>query len=103
MKLRNILPLVALSLCVIVLGACSIPERGPGVPVADTTRALPLGIPNARFFADGDPRPMIEEGTRAFEREQAAAGYLSTLAVALESGVPLLRAMSLARGTVGND
>lgn len=38
-----------------------------------------------------------------FERERAAAGYLSTLAVALESGVPLLRAMSLARGTVGND
>ncbi len=38
-----------------------------------------------------------------FEREQAAAGYLSTLAVALESGVPLLRAMSLARATVGND
>ncbi len=38
-----------------------------------------------------------------FEREQAAAGYLGTLAVALESGVPLLRAMSLARGTVGND
>lgn len=38
-----------------------------------------------------------------FEREQAAASYLSTLAVALESGVPLLRAMALARGTVGND
>lgn len=37
------------------------------------------------------------------EREQAASGYLSTLAVALESGVPLLRAMALARGTVGND
>ena len=37
-----------------------------------------------------------------FEREQAAAGYLSTLAIALESGVPLLRAMALARGTVGN-
>ncbi|WP_309670437.1 type II secretion system F family protein [Gemmatimonas sp.] len=38
-----------------------------------------------------------------FERELAAAGYLSTLAVALESGVPLLRAMALARGTVGNE
>jgi len=38
-----------------------------------------------------------------FEREQAAAGYLGTLAVALESGVPLLRAMSLASGTVSND
>lgn len=37
-----------------------------------------------------------------FEREQAAASYLGTLAVALESGVPLLRAMSLARGTVSN-
>ncbi len=37
-----------------------------------------------------------------FEREQAASAYLSTLAVALESGVPLLGAMSLARGTVGN-
>ena len=38
MKLRNILPLTALSLCVIVLGACSIPERGPGVPVASRER-----------------------------------------------------------------
>ena len=38
-----------------------------------------------------------------FEREQAASGYLSTLAVALESGVPLLRAMLLARGTVSNE
>jgi hypothetical protein len=33
---------------------------------------LPLGIPNARFFADGDPKPMIEEGMRALEREEAA-------------------------------
>ncbi|MDQ8168734.1 MAG: type II secretion system F family protein [Gemmatimonadota bacterium] len=40
--------------------------------------------------------------TGRFEQEQAAAAYLSTLAVALESGVPLLRAMPLARGTVGN-
>ena len=38
LKLRNILPLAALSLCVIVLGACSIPERGPGVPVG-------IGVP----------------------------------------------------------
>lgn len=36
------------------------------------------------------------------EQEQAAASYLGTLAVALESGVPLLRAMGLARGTIGN-
>ena len=31
------------------------PKRGPAVPRADTARAMPLGIPNARFFADGEP------------------------------------------------
>jgi predicted acylesterase/phospholipase RssA len=71
LELRKILLLAALSFSVLSLGACSIPERGPGVPAADTTRALPLGIANARFFADGDPKAMIDEGTRAFEREQA--------------------------------
>src|SRR3954470_23235775 len=56
----------------LVVGACSIPAREPAVPKADTERALPLGIPNARFFADADPRPMIEEAQRALEREIAA-------------------------------
>ena len=42
------------------------------MPRADTARAMPLGIPNARFFADGDPGLMIEEGMRALEREDAA-------------------------------
>lgn len=71
-NLRKALVFAALAIGITALGACSIPERGPGVPQADTARALPLGIPNARFFADGDPGAMIEEGTRAFEREQAA-------------------------------
>ncbi|MDP1837038.1 MAG: patatin-like phospholipase family protein [Reyranella sp.] len=70
---RNKLLLVAvLSIGILALGACSIPDRGPAVPAADTARALPLGIPNARFFADGDPTAMIDEGSRAFAREQAA-------------------------------
>ena len=51
--------------------ACSHPDREPAVPRADTARALPLGIPNARFFADGDVSLMIAEGQRAFERELA--------------------------------
>ena len=55
----------------VAVGGCSYPERGMPVPQADTTRALPLGIANARFFADGDPKPMIEEGMRSLEREQA--------------------------------
>ena len=57
---------------IVALGGCSFPERGTPVPQADTARALPLGISNARFFADGDPKPMIEEGMRALEREEAA-------------------------------
>ena len=44
----------------------------PAVPRADTARAMPLGIPNARFFADGDTGLMIQEGMRALEREMAA-------------------------------
>ncbi|WP_296339365.1 patatin-like phospholipase family protein [Reyranella sp.] len=72
MDLRKPLSFAALLIGVIVLGACSIPERGAAVPAADTARALPLGIPNARFFADGDPKAMIEEGMRASERELAA-------------------------------
>ena len=42
------------------------------MPASDTVRALPLGIPNARFYADDDPGPMIAEAGRALEREQAA-------------------------------
>jgi len=56
----------------IALAGCSIPDRGPVVPYTDTERAQPLGIANVRFYADGDPAPMIEEGARALEREKAA-------------------------------
>jgi predicted patatin/cPLA2 family phospholipase len=56
----------------IAVGACSIPERGPAVPRADTERALPLGIANARFYPDGDPQPMIADATEALQREIAA-------------------------------
>ncbi len=61
--------LAALSLGLLALGACSHPARGPAVPRADTARAQPLGIPNARFFADGDPGPIVEEVMAAGMRE----------------------------------
>jgi hypothetical protein len=63
--------LAASALAVAVLAGCSFPERGKPVPRADTVRALPLGIPNARFFADGDPGLMIQEGALAQAREAA--------------------------------
>jgi len=63
---------------VIIVGfttvGCSIPARGPAVPRTETTLALPLGLSNARFFPDSDPRPAIEEGEAAFQREKTALG-----------------------------
>lgn len=41
-------------------------------------------------------------GVGTIVRSRAAAAWCGTLAVALDSGVPLLRAMRLARGTVAN-
>jgi len=61
--------LVGLSMA---LAGCSIPDRGPVVPYTYTELAQPLGIPNLRFYADGDPAPMIEEASRALAREKAA-------------------------------
>src|SRR5262245_48907567 len=66
------LPLIILSIVALLGAACSHPERLPSVPRADTVRAQPLGIANARFFADGDASLMIQEGQRAAEREMAA-------------------------------
>lgn len=68
--IRHLL-LTAAIVCFVGTG-CSIPERGDAVPRVDTTRALPLGIPNARFYADGDPKAMIDEGLQSGVREAAA-------------------------------
>ena len=76
---RGLLLAVA-AICLIATG-CSIPERGDAVPRGDTERAQPLGIPNARFYADGDARLMVEEGMKSGAREAAAlraAGALPT-------------------------
>ena len=71
MNLIRLASAVALS-TVLATGACSFPERGTAVPAANTTEALPLGIANARFYADGDASLMVQEGQRSFERELAA-------------------------------
>jgi hypothetical protein len=68
---RRLVPLFALVIGLAVVTGCAAPPRGPAVPAADTVRAQPLGIPNARFFADGDPAPMLAELAQAIEREQA--------------------------------
>ena len=71
MTLRQLASVVALLAGLCVVAGCSIPPRAPAVPPSATVHALPLGIRNARFFADGDPTPMIAEASLAVEREQA--------------------------------
>lgn len=71
MSLRTFASAAALSI-VLAAAGCSFPERGTAVPSANTTEAQPLGIANARFYADGDASPMVQEGQRAFERELTA-------------------------------
>src|SRR5882757_1289990 len=70
-SMPRLMTLAALVLGFAALAACSYPTRGPAVPRADTARALPLGIANARFFADGDPNLMIQEAMRSLDREIA--------------------------------
>jgi len=63
---RNLLFVVLL-----LVAGCGPLERGSSVPRAETVRALPLGLPNARYYADGDPAPLIAEGLAALAREEA--------------------------------
>jgi hypothetical protein len=65
----KVLALLALAGSLVAAG-CSHPERLPAVPRGDTSRAHPLGLPNARFNP-ADPGPFMEEGNKAYERELA--------------------------------
>ncbi len=55
-----------------VLAGCSPPERGLAVPRADTERALPLGLADARFYPDTGAALFVEAGNEALNREIAA-------------------------------
>jgi predicted acylesterase/phospholipase RssA len=70
--LRHLVSVITLAVVPALAAGCAIPARGPAVPSSETVRALPLGISNARFFADDDPAPMIAEAARAIEREREA-------------------------------
>ena len=63
--------LAALAAIAVGLAGCASPGRGPAVPHADTTRALPLGIANARFYPGVHADAMIEVGNEALRREIA--------------------------------
>jgi hypothetical protein len=56
---------IALSLC-----GCAALPRGPAVPERMTEAAAPPGIPNARYWLDGDINPMIRDVVGETERER---------------------------------
>ncbi len=66
----------------LLLSACSSPQRLDPVPRPDTLAAQPLGIANARFYPLQQTEAMVEEGKAAAIRRLVATG-------AMQPGGPL--------------
>lgn len=62
------------SLASLFVAACGISERLPPVPLSKAQSYSPLDIPNARFYADGDPAPMHDLLRLVVARSSAHAG-----------------------------
>jgi hypothetical protein len=88
--------MAALMAVLSIQGCGSLPRRD-AVPYAFTEMAIPLGIADARFWADGDLSPMIRDIVREGGREVAA------LAKAGKSTDPLPPAHLLAISGGGDD
>src|SRR5215469_4807395 len=75
--------LLGLLLACAVLPGCAPVARQPAVPMDRTTEAVPLGVPNARYFVDGDLSGFTRDAMKSIERERA------TLAASGKAGEPL--------------
>ena len=58
------------ALVVLAIAGCASPERLPPVPTADVTRAVPLGIANARFYAGSQRDELLAEFEQAIKRQR---------------------------------
>jgi predicted patatin/cPLA2 family phospholipase len=63
---------IAVAAVGLALGACATTERLPAVPLSLAGSAIPLEIPDARFYADTDNQRISEFATQAFERAKAS-------------------------------
>src|SRR5262252_2958267 len=79
------------------LPGCAPVARGPAVPMDRTTEAVPLGVPNARYFVDGDLSEYTQDTMKSMERERA------TLAAAGKADAPLPPINFLAISGGGDD
>lgn len=58
---------------VVMLAGCATTERLPAVPLSLASSAVPLDIPDARFYGDTDGERMSALATQLFQRAKAAA------------------------------
>jgi predicted acylesterase/phospholipase RssA len=82
------------ALFVLTVASCASLGRLPAVPAADTVRALPLGLTNARYFVE-QRAELMAEGQRSVERQREALG--------LAPDAPLPPAQFLAISGGGDD
>jgi predicted acylesterase/phospholipase RssA len=59
---------------VLALAGCASPQRLTAIPTADTARALPLGIANARFLRHDQRVELIAEWKQALGRQRQVLG-----------------------------
>jgi predicted acylesterase/phospholipase RssA len=71
---RHLISFTASSGVAALLPGCALPERGPGVPAGEATRATVLGLPNERFFPVFGATPLEAEFAAAGERLKQARG-----------------------------
>jgi len=88
--------LLGILVCAALQG-CAAVARQPAVPMDRTTDAVPLGVPNARYFVDGDLSGFTRDTMKSIERERAM------LAASGKAGGPLPPINFLAISGGGDD
>jgi len=63
-----------LTLSTLTISGCSTPTRMTAVPYDETVQALPLGLPNARFFPVRQSDDLLREAADSSQRERQALG-----------------------------
>ena len=89
---RSLVGFAASGSVAVLLPSCAAPERGPGVPTGQATRATVLGLPNERFLPVFGVAPLEEEFNAAVLRLRRARG------LAADSPMPELQLLAVSGG-----
>jgi predicted patatin/cPLA2 family phospholipase len=77
---------------VLTVAGCASPERLPPVPSADSAKALPLGLANARFFPREERAQFIAEWEQSLQRQRQVLG------LAPDAQLPIARFLAISGG-----